>query len=220
MTSFYLVAGLTFALVSFGLVMMASASAIDSVKQSGSPWYLFIRQAIFAVAGLAAMYLAMRLSSPRCAGSAGRRCSSSIVLLMAVLIPGIGVMTFGSRRWIDLGPLHVQPSEIGKVAFLLWGAHMLMRRGRLLNTWRGLLLPLTPGLAILVGLVVIEPDLGTTVTYFIIFLALLWFVGCPWQAVLRAGAGCRPDRRGGDLGRAVPARPRHLVSSTRSPIRA
>ncbi|WP_134324385.1 putative lipid II flippase FtsW [Cumulibacter soli] len=192
MTSFYLVLVLTLALVSFGLVMMASASAVDSLQLYGSAYYLFNRQLIFVALGLIAMIAALRVPL-----GAWRRLSpmmmlAALMLLALVLVPGIGQELGGARRWFDIaGIMLFQPSEVGKIAFLLWGAHVLTQRRKILNTWGGMLKPLLPGLIVLCGLVVIEPDLHTTVTYIVIFLSLLWIAGAPMRMfglMLIAGA--------------------------------
>lgn len=189
MTSFYLVIMITLALVTFGLVMMASASAVDSIVEYGSPYYLFTRQLVWVGCGLVAMYAAMRVPLSFWRRVSGPLMVVSVLMLMLVLVPGIGSEVYGGRRWFNLGPLHLQPSEVGKVAFVLWGAHLLVSRKKLLNRWSGLLIPLLPGLAILAGLVVIEPDLGTTMTYLVLFLALLWAVGAPVRLFVLMGLG-------------------------------
>lgn len=182
MTSFYLVMVLTFALVSFGLVMMASASAVDSLQTHGSPYYLFNRQLVFVALGIIAMIAAMRIPLGQWRRLSGPMMSVSLILLILVLVPGIGREIYGARRWFDLaGVMLFQPSELGKIAFLLWGAHVLVQRRKLLTTWGGMLKPILPGLVLLCGLVVVEPDLHTTVVYLLIFLALLWVVGAPFR---------------------------------------
>jgi cell division protein FtsW len=105
----------------------------------------------------------------------------SLIALLAVLIPGIGVKIAGSRRWIDLGPLQLQPSELAKLAMLLWGADLLARKQQLrtLRRARHLFVPLLPGFAFIVLLVMAEPDLGTTCCFMLILLGLLWMVGMP-----------------------------------------
>lgn len=182
MTSFYLVLTLTFALVVFGLVMMASASAVDSLQTYGSPYKTFTKQLIFVAGGIAAMIVAMRIPLGTWRRISGLMMLTTLALLVLVLVPGIGRDIYGARRWFDLGGVvSLQPSELGKIAFLLWGAHVLVQRRKILNTWQGMLKPIVPGLALLCGLVVIEPDLHTTVTYLIIFLGLLWMVGAPFR---------------------------------------
>ncbi|MBN9618824.1 MAG: cell division protein FtsW, partial [Actinobacteria bacterium] len=98
-------------------------------------------------------------------------------------IPGIGVGVYGARRWIDIGPLQLQPSELAKVGMLLWGADLLARKQQLgtLRRARHLFVPLLPGFAFVVLLVMAEPDLGTTLTFMLILLGLLWMVGMPMR---------------------------------------
>lgn len=187
LASFYLVLIFTTALVAFGLVMMASASAVEALVDHGSPYYLFSRQLIFVGLGIAGMIVAMRMRLTLVRRISGVLMLLSILLLALVLVPGIGLELYGARRWFNLGITLFQPSELGKVAFLLWGAHVLVQRKRLLDTWGGLLKPLLPGLAIVAALVVMEPDLHTTVVYLVIFLALLWVVGTPMRLFAMLG---------------------------------
>jgi cell division protein FtsW len=105
----------------------------------------------------------------------------SMLGMLLVMVPGIGVTINGATRWLDLGPLQVQPSEFAKLAFVLWGADLLARKEKLrqLTDWRQLLVPLLPGAAVLGVLVMLEDDLGTTFLLLVIFLALLWVIGTP-----------------------------------------
>jgi cell division protein FtsW len=118
----------------------------------------------------------------------------AIIALFAVLIPGIGVTVYGARRWIDIGPLQLQPSELAKLGVLLWGADLLARKQQLgtLRQARHLFVPLLPGFAFVALLVMLEPDLGTTCCFMLILLGLLWMVGMPMRyfaAVLAMVAG-------------------------------
>jgi cell division protein FtsW len=105
----------------------------------------------------------------------------SAVALALVLVPGLGQSANGATRWIALGPFQLQPSEPAKLALVLWGADLLARKERLgrLTEWRPLLVPLLPGAGLLVLLVMLGSDLGTTLVLLTIFLALLWVVGAP-----------------------------------------
>jgi len=105
----------------------------------------------------------------------------TILLLLAVLVPGIGEDVRNVRRWIDLGPLQLQPSEPAKLALALWGADLLARKEKLgmLTDWRHMLVPLLPGTGLLALLVMAGDDLGTTFILLVIFLALLWIIGTP-----------------------------------------
>jgi len=87
----------------------------------------------------------------------------------------------GAARWIQLGPLQFQPSELAKLALAVWGADLLARKEKLgmLADWRHMLVPLMPGAGLLAMLVMAGDDLGTTFILLLIFLALLWFAGTP-----------------------------------------
>jgi cell division protein FtsW len=104
-----------------------------------------------------------------------------ISLLGLVLVPFVGVTSGGAARWLQIGPLPVQPSELAKFAFVLWGADLLARKEKLnqLDDWRQLLIPLLPGAGVLCLLVMLGDDLGTTFMLLVIFLALLWVIGTP-----------------------------------------
>src|SRR5690606_14754145 len=106
--------------------------------------------------------------------------------LMALSIIGLVIVIFvgesqlGAQRWIDIGPIYLQPSEPAKLGLALWGADLLARRARAGRIeWRQLLIPLMPGTAIVAFMVMMGRDLGTTLVLMLIFLALLWVVGAP-----------------------------------------
>src|SRR5260370_3296235 len=97
------------------------------------------------------------------------------------LIHGVGVSQNGATRWIAIGGQQIQPSEIAKLALVVWGADLLARKDKLgqLADWRHMLVPLMPGTAVLCLLVMAGDDLGTTFIPLVICLALLWVIGTP-----------------------------------------
>ena len=104
----------------------------------------------------------------------------SLGLLVLVLVPGIGRGVDGATRWIPLpGGFNLQPSELAKLGVALWGADVLVRKRRLLGDWKHLLFPLVPVLAVIALLVMLEPDMGTTIVVTTIVMSLLWVVGAP-----------------------------------------
>ena len=106
----------------------------------------------------------------------------SALALVVALVPGLGQSVNGAQRWISFGgPFQLQPSEPAKLALILWGADLLARKEKLrqLTEWRQLLIPLLPGAGVLVMLVMLGNDLGTTLVLLTIFLSLLWVVGAP-----------------------------------------
>ena len=181
MLSYYLVAGITVLLLALGLVMVLSTSSAIALVD-GTPMYQqFQRQLLGVCLGLPIMWIAAR-SSPRLFRAAAYPLLIvSILGLMLTLIPGVGVTAGGASRWIDLGPFQLQPSELAKFAFLVWGADLLARKERLgqLTDWRHLLIPLLPGVGLVCMLVMLGDDLGTTSVLLTIFLALLWVIGTP-----------------------------------------
>jgi cell division protein FtsW len=106
----------------------------------------------------------------------------SAIGLLLTLIPGVAAPPQnGASRWIAVGPLTFQPSELAKLALAVWGADLLARKEKLgmLTDWRHMLVPLMPGTGVLAMLVMAGNDLGTTSILLVIFLALLWFIGTP-----------------------------------------
>ncbi len=179
LTSYYLVLGLTMLLLALGLVMVLSTSSAAALDSGGSPYAGFQKQLLGVAIGLPLMWLAARSSPAIFRAAAYPLMAVSVIgLLLAITI---GVTANGASRWVQLGPVQLQPSEFAKLAFVLWGADLLARKEKLgqLTDWRQLLIPLMPGAAILCMLVMLGDDLGTTFLLLIIFLALLWVIGTP-----------------------------------------
>lgn len=180
LASYYLVLGSTALLLVIGLLMVLSASSVTSYADTGSSFSVFARQALWVTLGLPVFWVGLRLPV-----RAYRWLGYPLLLfagvgLLAVLVPGIGTDVAGGRRWIALpGAAQLQPSEFAKLALALWGADLLVRKRKLLGDWRHLLLPLVPVAGLFAGLVMLEPDLGTTLVLLTIVLTLLWTVGTP-----------------------------------------
>ncbi|MEP7023667.1 MAG: putative lipid II flippase FtsW [Actinomycetota bacterium] len=181
LTSYYLILGITVLLLALGLVMVLSTSSAAALD-SGTSTYAGFQKQLFGVAvGLPLMWLAARSSPALFRAAAYPLMGISMLGMLLVMVPGIGVTINGATRWLPLGPIQVQPSEFAKLAFVLWGADLLARKDKLrqLTDWRQLLVPLLPGAAVLALMVMLEADLGTTSLLLVIFLALLWVIGTP-----------------------------------------
>ncbi|MGW3770534.1 putative lipid II flippase FtsW [Actinomadura verrucosospora] len=181
LTSYYLVLGCSVMLLALGLTMVLSASSVKQLQATGSAYTLFQKQAVWVAIGLPGMWVASRLPVKTFRALAYPLLLLSVVALALVLVPGLGRSAGGATRWVDLGLVQIQPSELAKLALVLWGADLLARKDRLgqLTEWRPLLVPLMPGAGVLVLLVMLGSDLGTTLVLLTIFLALLWVVGAP-----------------------------------------
>jgi len=181
LTSYYLVLGITVLLLGLGLVMVQSTASVADLSAGLSPYSDFKKQLLGAAVGLPLMWLAAR-SSPRLFRAfAYPLLAVAVVGLCLTLIRGVGVAENGAARWISIGGQQIQPSEIAKLALVVWGADLLARKEQLglLGDWRHMLVPLMPGAAVLCLLVMTGDDLGTTFILLVIFLALLWVIGTP-----------------------------------------
>ncbi|MDQ4102705.1 MAG: putative lipid II flippase FtsW [Actinomycetota bacterium] len=180
LTSLHLVLAVCGLLTLFGLVMVLSASNVESYTTAGSSYAVFVRQLAYSGAGLMLFWLGLRMPVRMLRGTSGLFLLVCVLLLVVVLSP-LGAKINGAQSWLRLGPLSLQPSEPAKLALALWGAHVLITKRALLHQWRHLLVPLVPMAVAIFALVMVQPDLGTTITLAIVLLALLWFGGAPGE---------------------------------------
>jgi cell division protein FtsW len=191
LTSYYLVLGSALLLAGLGLVMVLSASSVASYRASGSSFAVFQKQALWVVVGLPAMWLAVRVPVKMLRLLAWPLLAVSFAGLLLVFVPGIGAPAVsGATRWLRLGPVTAQPSELAKLALILWAADVYARKDALLDDWRHVLIPLLPVTAVVCALVMAEPDMGSTLVILATVFALVWVVGAPGRVVaMLAGAG-------------------------------
>jgi cell division protein FtsW len=184
LTSYYLVLGCTLLLLALGLVIVLSASTAWQLVYGGSVYSTFEKQVLGAVLGLGVMWLMARAPIRLFRMCAYPLLGAAVFGLLLVLL--VGSKSAGVERWVSVAGFQVQPSEIAKLAFVLWGADLLARKEKLrqLTDARQLLIPLLPGLAVLGLLVMAGHDLSTTFLLSVIFLALLWIVGTPARLLL------------------------------------
>ncbi|WP_448613130.1 putative lipid II flippase FtsW [Modestobacter sp. URMC 112] len=192
MTSSQLVLGSAGMLLVIGLIMVFSASSIEAALADQPAWLPGVRQIVFAGIGLVLMLVALRLPVGRLRRWSGRGMLLVVVLLALVLVPGVGIKLNGSRAWFDLGFTNFQPSELAKLVFAVWGAHVIALRERYLTT-RTLLVPVLPAFGLISVLLILEPDMGAVVSLGLVVAGLLWTGGLAlrWIAaavVLVAGA--------------------------------
>jgi cell division protein FtsW len=169
----------TLCLVALGVVMVFSASSTTSLLgDSGDGTYYLKRTLLYGAVGL----LVLRVLSVRgvriIRPLTGVFMVITVFLLVAVLVPGVGVEVNGAKRWIGAGLFQVQPSELAKVALILYGAHLLATRPKLTRTI-GDMVPFLSAIALICLLVVLEPDLGTAM------------VACFSSAAMLVAAGAR-----------------------------
>lgn len=177
--TYYLMTSISAILLGFGLVMILSASSVSSYTQYGSSFLFFQRQVVWAVIGVAAMLVASRIDYHRWRSLGWLVLLATIGGLVLVLHPSFGTRIGGSSRWLGVGNLRVQPSEIAKLALLLVAADIAVRKNGRMTTLRELLLPLGLIVAVVSGLILLQPDLGTTLIVVAIVFVVIFVGGVP-----------------------------------------
>lgn len=185
----YLIVGSTFLLLTLGLLMVWSASAIQSLQSNGTSLSMVTKQGIFAFLGILVLLAVSRIPVITLRSLSVPFLGVVILLLIAVLIPGIGIEVAGQRNWIGVGStLRIQPSEFAKLALILWGADTLARQYRRVTDWRGLLVPVLPVGLLLIVLVLAEGDFGNAMILSVILAVMLFVAGAPMRLFALAGA--------------------------------
>lgn len=174
-TPFLILLGLVVSFSLLGLTMVLSASSVTSLTETGSPWGQFISQAMWLGVGVVACIAGALIDHRVLRRFTVPILVVSFALLVMVLLPWFGVSVNGAQRWIRLGPVQFQPSEVAKFALALFAADNLGRSKTFDNTRS--LKPILFVLSIFGGLILLQPNLGTTIVLFVIGIAALFASG-------------------------------------------
>ena len=186
---FWMITAVVGTLTAVGLVMVLSASSVMSIANYDSAWYVFERQLGFAVVGIIAYVVAARVDYHRWARFANALLIVTVFSLLVVLVPGIGRVAGGARRWI--GPnttIGFQPSEVAKLVALIFAANLLARRASRRDDWKQSLVPIGIVTLTMCALVVKEPDLATSMEIAFIAIGVMVAAGLPWRHLVVAAA--------------------------------
>ncbi|WP_406633415.1 putative lipid II flippase FtsW [Amycolatopsis sp. WGS_07] len=190
LASFRIIVAIWALLTLLGAVMALSSSAAAANPAAGTGVYQdFLRHLTFVALGAVAFALGLRIPFSLLRKAATPALAAAFALLLLVLTP-LGSDHGGAQRWLAAGPITLQPVEIAKVALVLWGAHLLVSKQKVLHHWRHLLVPLLPVTLALCALLLAQPNLSGTVTLALITMGLLWFAGAPkrlFAAILAGG---------------------------------
>lgn len=151
----------TLLILAIGVMMVYSASAVLALHDFGDSFYYLKRQLAFAVLGVAGMVLMMNVDYRIWRKYANIGLIIAFVLLVAVLVPGIGVVRGGARSWLGIASFGIQPSEFMKLAMVLFVAKSLADQPARIASFRSGLLPMLAVLGGAFGLIMLQPDLGT-----------------------------------------------------------
>lgn len=164
-------------LCAFGLVMVFSASESQGWLWHSNAAYYFERQLVWLLLGAALLFVFARIDYHRLRPLVRPLALLSLVLLLLVFLPHLGVTSNGARRWLKLGPLEMQPAELAKLALVLFIAAWLERRQDRLHSLEEAVLPFLALLALITGLMMLERDLGTTLILAAIMLSQFFIAG-------------------------------------------
>jgi cell division protein FtsW len=152
----------TLCLIAAGAVMVYSSSSAESLLDgSGDPSYFLKRYVIYAAIGLVAMHVISRRGLTFVRNATPLLLLASFVICVAAMLPGIGVTVNGATRWVGAGPVQFQPSELLKVALVLYGAQLLASRPSRIRTFGGLCKPYLLVVGAACALLLKQPDMGT-----------------------------------------------------------
>ncbi len=177
-SSFLLMAVLVAVLNGIGLVMVLSASSVQSLAELGSTWGYFMRQATWLGVGTAALACTLAVDYRRWRRLAVPLLALSGLLLVAVLSP-LGVKVNGAQSWLAVGSARMQPAELVKLALLLFCADLLARRAHRLHDSSLTLRPILVVAGAVTVLMMLQPDLGTTIVLASIVGSVLFLAGVP-----------------------------------------
>jgi cell division protein FtsW len=175
----------TLGLVAFGLVMVFSATSAAATLGEGDPMRFLVKQGAYAVAGVGVLLVLSRFDYHRLRALAPLLLVSALVLCVAVLV--VAPEVNGARRWFLLGPASFQPSELAKLALCVWVCAFLARR-RAPGTLGELMRPVGTVTLLLGGLILLQPDLGTTISLCLMVFGVLVVSGLPARLLVTAGS--------------------------------
>ncbi len=165
-------------LVGMGIVMVYSASSALALKKFGSDYFFLKRQALFSIIGIVVLvifsYIPFRLyrllTYPALA--------AALAMLLAVVLTGFGVTAGGSARWLQIGPLRFQPSELARMALVIYLAYSMSKKDELLRDFTVGFLPHLMVLGLFTVLLLAQPDFGSVVIFALLTWIMLFVGGC------------------------------------------
>lgn len=180
-----MIRSVVFVLAGLGLVMVMSSSMAMSYLEAASPWSTVARQGLMVLGGLIAFVAALHIPLRMLHKISLAMVLVSFVLLFAVLPFGAGGQEVGSQSWLDVGPVHIQPSEIARLSFAVWGAQEVARKG---ISVRRETMPFYLVAIVMFGLIALQKDLGMAFSFLLIVGLILIFAGISLRLLASFGA--------------------------------
>lgn len=165
-------------LMGMGIVMIYSASSALALQKYGSDYFFLKRQAVFSLMGIVVLVVFSNIPFRLYRVMAYPSLIAAIAMLLAVAFSGWGVTAGGSARWLQIGPIQFQPSELARLALIVYLAYSMSKKDELLRDFYVGFLPHLIVLGILAGLLVIQPDFGSVVIFAVLTWVMLFVGGC------------------------------------------
>ncbi|MFD1396946.1 putative lipid II flippase FtsW [Kroppenstedtia eburnea] len=181
-----------FLLTGFGLVMVFSASYYEGLVKHGDSYYYFKRQLIWALGSVLLFFVISNIPYTLYRKYVGAILLGSLALLVLVFIPGLGMNVNGATRWIQLGPIGFQPSELAKLGAIIYTASIMVKKRESLHHFKQGLLPPLIVLGLFCGLIVLEPHFSSTVILLGSCLTIIFCAGARFKHLLLLGAAGIP----------------------------
>lgn len=183
---------LTLALIGIGLVMLYSSSSIMAQERFGDSMYFVKRQMVFALLGLAVLIVTKNLPYVLYRRLVYVILAVALLSLIIVLLPQVGYRVGGARRWLRFGPISIQPAEFAKLALIIYLSYSADKKKERLRELSVGYVPHLIVSAVFIGLVVMQPDLGTAITFAVLTSLLLFVAGVRLRYLLATGLAVAP----------------------------
>ncbi len=168
-------------LIAFGLIMIYSASSIPALKKFADSSYYLKRQLFCIALGLGVMFAVSRIPYRSFKKYSGPLMLGMLVLLVLVLVPGIGVKLNNARRWVKVGPMHIQPAEYAKVVWVLFLSSALVRKQDRIKQPRVSFWPFLVLCGLFCALLLKEPDFGSVFMFVLLMVVMMAATGVPFR---------------------------------------
>ena len=174
-------------LMLFGLIMIYSSSYIWAEYKFNNPYKYVISQGIFVILGMIVMTILSKIDYNIYKKKSNLILLISATLLILVLIPGIGKVRNGSRSWFGIGPLGIQPSELSKIALVIFVSKYLSKNDHLKRSTKNFVIPILLVILGFFGLIMLEPDFGTGMIIVVSLIGLIFITGTDLSIFVKLG---------------------------------
>ncbi len=171
----------------FGLVMIYSSSYIWAEYKFGTPFKYAINQGVFLIIGIVLMLIVSKINYNLYKDKSNLIILVSFILLVLVVIPGVGIVRNGSRSWFGIGSFGIQPSEISKIALVIFVSKYLSRNDKEKRLTKNFVLPILLIIILFFGLIMLEPDFGTGMIIVCSLIGLIFVTGTNLSIFVKLG---------------------------------